>query len=79
MIEELKHECLVNQVAVSECRLCENNRDCYSISSVTDNKETFHVHSHSGQYKELLSHLAEYTELEDQAHGSYDSTLADAK
>ena len=79
MIEELKHECLVNQVAVSECRLCENNRDCYSISSVTDNKETFHVHSHSGQYKELLSHLAEYVELEDQAHGSYDSTLADTK
>ena len=79
MIEELKHQCRVKQVAVSECRLCENNRDCYSISSVTDNKETFHVHTHSGQYKELLSHLAEYPEFEDQAHGLYDSSLADAK
>ena len=79
MIEELKHQCRVKQVAVSECRLCENNRDCYSISSVTDNKETFHVHTHSGQYKELLSHLAEYPEYEDQAHGLYDSSLADAK
>ena len=79
MIEELKHQCRVKQVAVSECRHCENNRDCYSISSVTDNKETFHVHTHSGQYKELLSHLAEYPEYEDQAHGLYDSSLADAK
>ena len=79
MIEELKHQCRVKQVAVSECRLCENNRDCYSISSVTDNKETFHVHTHSGQYKELLSHLAEYPEYEDQARGLYDSSLADAK
>ena len=79
MIEELKHQCRVKQVAVSECRLCENNRDCYSISSVTDNRETFHVHTHSGQYKELLSHLAEYPEYEDQARGLYDSSLADAK
>ena len=79
MIEELKHQCRVKQVAVSECRLCENNRDCYSISSVTDNKETFHVHTHSGQYKELLSHLAEYPEYEDQARGLYDNSLADAK
>ena len=79
MIEELKRKCLVKQVAVSECGVCENNCDCYSISSVTDNKETFHVHTHSGQYKELLSHLTEYIELEDQVYGSYDSSLADAK
>ena len=79
MIEELKHQCRVKQVAVSECRHCENNRDCYSISSVTDNKETFHVHTHSGQYEELLFHLAEYRKFEDEAHGLYDSSLADAK
>ena len=79
MIEEFKHKCLVKQVLVSECGVCENNCDCYSSSNVTDNKETFHVHTHSGQYKELLSNLTEYTELEDQGHGSYESSLADAK
>ena len=79
MMEDLKHKCLVKQVAVSECRLCENSCDGYSNSNMTDNKETFHVHTHSSQYKELLSHLAGYTDLEDQGHGTYDSSLADAQ
>ena len=78
MIEELKRKYLVKQVAVSECGVCENNCDCYSISSVTDNKETFHVHTHSGQYKKLLSHLTKDIELKDEAQGSglTDSSLA---
>ena len=79
MIEELKFKCLVKQWAVSECRVCEDDCDCYSISNVSDSKETFHVHSLSGQYKELLSHLTKYVDLEEEAHGSNDSALAEAK
>ena len=79
MIEELKLKCLVKQLAVSECRVCEDDCDCYSISNVSDSKETFHVHTLSGQYKELLSHLTNYTDLEEQAHGSNDSVLVEAK
>ena len=81
MIEELKHKCLVKQVAVSECEVCENNCDCLSSASVTDIKETFHVHTHSGEYKKLLSHLTKDIDLEDEARGSrlMNSSLADAK
>ena len=79
MIEELKLKCLVKQLTVSECRVCEDKCDCYSISNVSDNKETFHVHTHSGQYKELLSHLTKYADLEEQAPGINDSALVEAK
>ena len=75
MIEELKLKCLVKQVALSECRVCESNCDCYSISKLTDNKKAFVVHTHSGQYKEYLSYIAEYTDPE--VHGSNDKALDD--
>ena len=75
MIEELKLKCLVKQVALSECRVFESNCDCYSISKMTDNKKAFVMHTHSGQYKEHLSHLAEYTDPKEQAHGSNDKAL----
>ena len=77
MIEELKRECLLKQVVVTECKSCENNSDC-SISNEADNKKTFGVHTHSEKYKEYFSHLTELKEQE-QAHGSSDSTLAYAK
>ena len=79
MIEELKRKCLVKQVAVAGCEACEKSCDCYSISKEDDYKQKFVVHTHSGQYKEHLCHLAEYTDLEEQAHGTDDSALADAK
>ena len=69
----------MKQVAVAECEACEKSYDSYSISNETDNKQTFVVHTHSGQYKKHLCHLAEYTDLEEQAHGTGDSVLADAK
>lgn len=76
MIEELKRECLVEQVVVAECKDCKNNCDCYSIS---DNKHTFKVHTHSDQYKEHLCHLTEYKEVEEQEHTTSPSTLAEAE
>ena len=78
MIEELKRECLVEQVVVAECEACENNSDCCSISSETDNKETFEVHTHSDEYKEYFSHLADHAQLEEQAHGTSGNARADA-
>ena len=78
MIEELKREGLVKQVVVTECKGCENNCDYFSISNETDNKQTFAVHTHTGQYKDSFP-PADYTELEEQAHGTGDSTIADAK
>ena len=55
MMEELKRECLLKQVVVAECKACEHNSDCSSISNETKNKETFLVHTHSDKYKEYLS------------------------
>ena len=78
LMEELKREDLVNQVVVTECKACENNCDYFSISNETDNKQTFEVHIHTEQYKDLVP-LVDYTELEEQAHGTSGSTLADAK
>ena len=80
MIKELNRECLVKQVFVAECETCESNFD-FSISNVINNKVMFAVHSHSDQYKEHLSHLPEYTEVEEQVLevGDRDSALADAK
>ena len=78
MIEELKRECLVEQVVVAECEACENNSDCCSISSETDNKETFEVHTHSDEYKEYFSHLADHAQLDEQAHGTSGNAIADA-
>ena len=75
MIDELKYEGLVKQVVVAECKACENNCGS-SISNETDNEETFRVHTHSDQYKEHLSLLAAYAELEEEAHDTSDSALA---
>ena len=78
LIEELKREDLVYQVVVTECKARENNCDYFSISNETDNKQKFEVHTHTEQYKDLVP-LVDYTELEEQAHGTSGSTLADAK
>ena len=65
----------MKQVVLSECRVWESNCDCCSILKLTDNKKAFVVHTYSGQYKEYLSHLAEYTDPE--AHGSNNKALDD--
>ena len=79
IIEQLKREYLVKQVAVTECEACEKSNDCYSISNETDNMQKFGVHTHSGQYQEHLSILAGYTQLEEKSHGISDNDLADAR
>ena len=79
LIKELKRECLMKQLVISECKACEKNRCCYSISSETNDKQTFEVHTHSDQYEDYLSYLANYTELEDQLFCTSSSDLADAK
>ena len=79
MIAELKREYLVKQVVVTECEACEKSSDCYSISNETNNKQTFGVHIHSGQYQEHLSILADYTQMEEKAHATSDNDLADAR
>ena len=75
LIEELKGESLVKPVIVAECKACEKSCDS-SISNETDNGATFIVHTHSDEYKEHLSLLADHAELEEQAHGTFDSALA---
>ena len=75
LIEELKRECLLNQLVVAECKICEEN--CYCFSNETDNKQTFGVHTHSVQYKNYLSLLTEYTEK--QVLDNSASALADTK
>ena len=79
IIKELKRECLLKQVTVAECKACENSCDCYSISSEADDKLRLGVHTHSDQYKDHLFHLANYTQLEDQTHGTSASNLADTE
>ena len=75
--QELKRECLVNQVVVTECKDCEKN--CFSniISNLTDNKQMFEVHTHSDQYKHNLFHLTDYAGFEEQPVGTNFSVLAD--
>ena len=75
VIEELKRESSVKQVIVVECKACEKSCDS-SISNETDNGERFIVHTHSDQYKEHLSLLADHAEFEEQGHGSIDKALA---
>ena len=79
LIKELKRECLMKQLIISECKACEKNHSCYSISNETNDKQTFEVHAHSDQYKDQLSYLANYTELEDQLLCNSASAVADAK
>ena len=69
VIEELKRQSLVKPVIVAECKACEKSCDS-SISNETDNGETFIMHTHSDQYKEHLSLLADHAELEEQARGT---------
>ena len=78
MMHDLKHEDLLKQVVVTECKACENNCDYFSISNETDDKQTFKVHTHTKQYKDLFPPV-DYTGLEEQAHDTSDSTLADVK
>ena len=77
MIEELKHECLLKQTVIADCKACEKCQSCFSVSNETGNKQTFRIHTHSDQYSNYLFHLTNYPELDEQAHG--DSILANAK
>ena len=79
VMEELKRESLVKRVVVAECKACKSSCACYSVSTETDDKETFGVHTHSGQYQKHLSHVAEYTEFETQEHSTSVSYDANAK
>ena len=69
MIEELKHECLLKQTVIADCKACEKCRFCFSVSNETDNKQTFRIHTNSDQYKNYLDHLTIYTEPEEAGHG----------
>ena len=78
MIEELKSKCLVKQVTVAECKACENDGDCFSISSESDDKQLFWVHTHSDQYNDYLFHFSNFEEkLEKEAQGANATTVAD--
>ena len=79
MMEELKRECLLKQVVVAECKACEHNSDCSSISNETKNKETFLVHTHSDKYKEYFCLLPDHAQLGKQAYGTTGSALAYTK
>ena len=79
MIQELKLKRLVKQVLVAECKACEKNCYCDSILNEIDSKQAFEVHTHSDEYKDLMFHLEQNAELEEQAQGSGATTLADAK
>ena len=79
IIEELRREYLVKQVLVAECKACEKNYYCYSISNETDSKQAFGVHTHSDQYNDYLVHLIDYRKLEEQAQRSSASALAETK
>ena len=74
MMEELKNECLVNQVLVVECKACENN----SVSNEADNNQEFEVHTHSDQYQVYTFHLKNY-EMDKQARGTSAGALDEAK
>ena len=79
IIEKLKLECLVKQVVVTECKVCEENSYCYSISNETPHNQTFGVHTHSDQYKDYLFRLANFTESEEPPLGTNVNALANAK
>ena len=75
----MKLERLVKRLVVAECDACESSCAVYCISNETDDKQTFGVHTHSGQYQKHLSHVAEYTEFERQEHSTSLGFGADAK
>ena len=78
MMEELKRNFLVNQVLVVECKACENNSRCYSISNGADDKEKFEVHTHSDEYHAYTDHLENY-EVDEQTHNVSAGALDEAK
>ena len=78
MMEELKCNILVNQVLVVECKACENNSRCYSISNGADDKEKFEVHTHSDEYHAYTFHLENY-EVDEQTHNVSAGALDEAK
>ena len=75
MMEELKRNCLVNQVLVVECKACENNSRCYSISNGADNKEKFEVHTHSDEYHAYIENYG----MDEQTHNVSAGALDEAK
>ena len=79
IIEELRREYLVKQVLIAECKACEKNYYCYSISNETDSKQAFGVHTHSDQYNDYLAHLIDYRKLEEQAQRASASAVAETK
>ena len=76
MIEELKRASLVKQVVVAECKACEENNSCFSISNEMHNKETFEVHTHSDLYQKYLKNYGESEEqqLPDTSSGTHANT-----
>ena len=79
LMGEFKRECLMKQVSVTECQACDENWHCYCASHGSDNKLTLKVHTHSDQYKAHLHQLSNTVELEEEAHGTSPSILAEAK
>ena len=66
IIEELKQECLMNQMDVVECQICKEDSDCYCITNETDNKLILGLHTYSDQYKSHLISLKEKMKSKDQ-------------
>ena len=60
MIEELKCECLVKQLVVTECKFCKDN--CYCLKETVD-KQMFGLRTYSHQYKDYLLHLENLQKL----------------
>ena len=75
MIDKLKRDGSVKQVVAAECKACENS----CISNETDNEEMFIVHTHSDQYKEHLSLLADHAESEEETRDASVSAFAVSK
>ena len=75
MIDKLKRDGSVKQVVAAECKACENS----CISNETDNEEMFIVHTHSDQYKEHLSLLADHAESEAETRDASVSAFAVSK
>ena len=79
MMDKLKRESLVKEMIVAECQICKVKRNLYCILEITRNKLMFGVHIHSDRFKENLVHLAHYTKLENDLHGSSADIAAEAK
>ena len=57
VIQKFKQECLMEQVDVAECKICDEACNCCCISNIPHKNLTFLVHTHSDQYKEYKNIL----------------------